>query len=109
MKLKTKPCRDCRHPVIWWATPAGAWQLYEPVGIPYMPGVPGIAASPTRGWVDAGTAWPEPADMLPRHRCTARELVDALAPVGDVYAAWLEEWGPMVYPGTPTQPERKRA
>jgi hypothetical protein len=94
---KLKPCKDCTAPVMWWQTPSGNWQLYEPVPIPFLRDSQGVVVNRGR-LVDAGTAWPEPPEMLPRHRCPAAEMTAALAPVGDALAHWLDEWGPLAFP-----------
>ena len=107
MSVRTRPCRDCDATVLWWQSPAGAWQLYDSTPKPYVPGYPGVVVR-RHQLVDAGTAWPEPDEALPRHRCPASEIRAALAPVGDDVDAWLDEWAPIVFPRPTRSPERVR-
>ena len=65
--LKTRPCRDCGTDVVWVLTQSGHWRLFSPRPVRFDDAAPGIVLHRRRGWVDAGTVWPEPTEMLPMH------------------------------------------
>jgi hypothetical protein len=92
-ELRTHTCGHCRATIIWWQSPAGSWQAHTASPVPWAPGRDGIVLHRRRGWVDAGTAWPEPEAMLPLHRCAShadsRESWACALP--DLAGAWLPE------------------
>lgn len=84
------PCRDCGMPIVLWRAPSGQYRRFGTTPIPWRAGAPGIVAARSVGWLDAQTAWPEPSEMLPAHRCPAYERDQALEAVGDLWGEWLD-------------------
>lgn len=67
MSVKTTSCRHCGIEAMWVRSMSGQWHLYTLDPVPFTDAREGIVFHRKRGWMDAGTAWPEPKDMLPRH------------------------------------------
>lgn len=89
---RPKPCRECGRSIIFWQAPGGRWRPFDSQPVPFMGSVPGLVLHRTRGLVDAGTVWPEPSEMLPRHNC--RQRAATLVSLADCFSDYIRQHAP---------------
>jgi len=85
--VRAKVCKHCAAPILWWHTPSDDWRAVELAVVPWHPQVRGVVLEKaTKTLADAATAWPEPEECLPLHRCPGY-LQDAALGASDVDGA----------------------